>query len=234
MKSRIKGNRVNFRKILAFLMAFVLISLCSCGIDPNVKQNENKTTKYQIATTKSSENIDENEFNAYGDGLCDAVTVKGVKVDVNAFALRSYELAFLIGTNSFKKAQKISVDALTQYAFAHLFYKDLYKISNSGAVYKEATNKKLQDELKKHFGKMKVDLKKSSLYNKGNKRFEMWLPEYGSNVYYRIDAADVSGDKVVIKTLFFNEMKKSTKLGKTQITVKIKNKKPIISSLKKG
>ena len=121
MKNKFKENRVLFRKIMAVLMVFVLISLCSCGIDPNVKQSS-KSAKYQIATTKTGENVNENEFNAYGDGLTDAVTVKGVKVDVNAFALRSYELAFLIGTNSFKKAQKISVDALTQYAFAHLFY----------------------------------------------------------------------------------------------------------------
>lgn len=223
-----------FKKIMVILMAsFILFSLCSCvSVDPNVKQESKKTTKYKIVTTKPSD-VNTEEFNAYGDGLTDSVMVKGVKVDVNAYALRSYELAYLIGTSSFKSANKMSADALVQYSFAHLYYDDLYKIPRNGAVYKETSLKKIKNELEKHFGKLSVNLKKSSLYNKGNKRFEMWLPEYGNNVYYRIDAANVSGDKVEIITTFYNESKKSTKLGRTTLTVKVKKGKAVIASLSK-
>lgn len=62
----------------------------------------------------------------------------------------------------------------------------------------------------------------------------MWLPNYGTNVYYRVDAADVSKNKVKIITTFFNELKKSSKLGRTTMTVTVKGKKPVISSMSVG
>ena len=221
------------RLAIAFAALLLAFSLCSCtGVDPNVKQNEKTSSKYEPSTAASTDSDVELEgFNAYGDGLTDKISVKGVEFDVNAFALRSYELAFLIGTGSFKNPEKISPDALTQYAFTHLYYEDFYKIPNDGAVYKETTLKKLESELAKHFGKLNVNLKKSSLYNKSSGKFEMWLPDYGANVYYRVDAADKSGDKVEIITTFYNEAEKKTKLGRAEITVVLKDGKPVISKL---
>ncbi|MCR5652500.1 MAG: hypothetical protein K6F88_01725 [Ruminococcus sp.] len=215
---------------MACLLAF---SLCSCtGVDPNVKQKKDTSSKYSAVTSATSDSDVELEgFNAYGDGLTDSVKVKGVDVDVNAFALRSYELAFLIGTGSFKNPEKVSPDALTQYAFTHLYYDDFYKIPNDGASYKETTLDKLEAELEKYFGKLNANLKKSSLYNKSSNKFEMWLPNYGANVYYRVDAADKTGNKVEIITTFYNEMKKRTKLGRAVITVEIQNGKPVIAKL---
>lgn len=212
-----------------------MIGFTSCGgVDPNVKQKENNTSSYQVVTTAPASDVEKEGFNAYGDGLTDPVKLKGVTVKVSDFAVRSFELAFLLGSGSFKNVEKLPVDMLTQYGFSHLSYKNLYEIPKDEVLYREADEAQIQKELKKHFGSVKVDLKKSSLYNKGKKKFEIWLPNYGTNVYYRVDAADVSKNKVEIITTFYNELKKSSKLGRTTLTVKLDNKKPVIAELKVG
>ncbi len=223
----------NLKRVTAFVSLVIIVILCaSCtGVDPNVKQTKSKTSSYKVETTSPNEEVEKDGFNAYGDGLTDPVKLKGVKTDVSFFALRSYELAFLLGTGSFKNPSKLPVDMLVQYGFAHLSFDDLYKIPRNKVLYRKSDADKINKELKKHFGAMNVDLKKSALYNKGKKYFEMWLPSYGTNVYYRVDAADVSKDKVKIITTFFKELKKSTKLGRTTLTVKLKDGKPVISSM---
>jgi NADH:ubiquinone oxidoreductase subunit E len=60
----------------------------------------------------------------------------------------------------------------------------------------------------------------------------MWIPSYGTNIYYIVDAVNVSGDKAEIVTTFYNELARNTLLGKATITVKIRDKKPVIESLK--
>lgn len=224
------------KRVTAFVLLICTLILCaSCtGVDPNVKQTKSKTSSYKVETTSPKAEVEKDGFNAYGDGLTDPVKLKGVKVDVNSFAIRSYELAILLGTGSFKNPSKLPVDMLIQYGFAHLSFDDLYKIPKNKVLYRKASAGKINKELKKHFGAMNVDLKKSTLYNKGKKYFEMWLPNYGSNVYYRVDAADVSKDKVEIITTFFKELKKSSKLGRTTLTVKLKDGKPVISSMTVG
>lgn len=222
-----------FKCILAFgLMCAVMISMCSCtGVDPNVEEKETKSGDYQVETQNETTDVELDGFHAYGDGMTAPLTVKGVKVNVEDFALRSYELAFMLAQPKFKSVNDIPVDALAQFAFAHLYYENLYEIPNKMTDYCQTTQKKLNDELKKHFGENKVDLTKSELYNKSKKKFEMWMPEYGQNIYYKVDAANVEGDKAVIITTFYNELKKTTKLGRTTITVKIKDGKPVIAEL---
>ena len=70
------------------------------------------------------------------------------------------------------------------------------------------------------------------LYNAGKKLFEMWTPEYGTNIYYTIDAVNVDGDTAEIITTFYNELKRSTMMGRTTITVKVQDGKPVIAALK--
>lgn len=233
-KKRFKN--LSTKRITAFtatILAMVLFTSC-VGVDPNVKQEKKTTSSYKIETTAPENEVEKSGFNAYGDGLTDPVTLKGKKVDVNSFALRSFELGYLLGTGSFKKPSKLPVDLLVQYAFSHLSYKNIFQIPKNKSLYRKATAAQINKELKKHFGKMKINLTKSTLYNKGKKYFEMWLPNYGTNVYYRVDAADVSKDKVKIITTFFNELKKSSKLGRTTMTIKLKDGKPVISSLTVG
>ncbi len=231
------GENMKHKSLQKFVIAILLVctlsaTLCSCiGVDPNVKTKETTAEKYEVETqAKDSDGLLEG-FNAYGDGMTSPLKVKGVKVDVEAFALRSYELAFMLAQPKFKSVKKASVDALAQYAFIHVFFKNFYEITNKVTEFRQATPDQVLKEFKKHFGKANIDLKKSMLYNKGKNKFEMWLPEYGTNIFYRVDAAEVKGSKAVITTTFYNEFKKNTKLGRTEITVKIEDGKPVIEAL---
>lgn len=220
------------RIVAILLICALMVLLCSCmGVDPNVKTQETGTEKYEVETeTKNADGLLEG-FNVYSDGMTAPLTVKGVKVDVEAFVLRSYELAFMLAQPKFKSVKDISVDALAQYAFMHVFFEDFYAVTNKMTEFRQAKPEQVFKELKKHFGKANIDLKKSQLYNKGKNMFEMWLPEYGTNIFCHIDAADVVGSKAVIVTTFYNELKKNTKLGRTTITVKIEDGKPVIAAL---
>ncbi len=232
MVKKMKNKALQKPAFAILLICALMFTLCSCnGVDPNVKTKETKAEKYEVETQKNDSDGLLEGYNAYGDGLTSPLTVKGVKVDVEAFALRSYELAFMMAQPKFKSVKDVSVDALAQYAFTHVFFKNFYEITNKITEFRQAKPEKVSKEFKKHFGKTKIDLKKSQLYNRGKKMFEMWLPEYGTNIFYRIDAADVKGSKAVIVTTFFNELKKNTKLGRTTITVKIEDGKPVIESL---
>ena len=227
---RIKALQKHVFTIL--LICTLLFTLCSCmGVDPNVKTKETKAEKYKVETKANDSDVLLDGYNAYGDGLTSPLKVKGVKVDVEDFAIRSYELAFMMGQPKFKSVKNISVDALAQYSFVHVFYKNFYEIPNKVTEFRQAKPEQVNKQFKKYFGKTNIDLKKSLLYNKGKKMFEMWLPEYGTNIFYRVDAADVKGSNAVIVTTFYNEFKKNTKLGRTEITVKIEDGKPVIASL---
>lgn len=228
----IKKTAVKKRFLALLLACFAAFAFSSCtGVDPNVKTTESKVEKYKVETSPEDSDVLLDGYNAYGDGLTSPVTVKGVKVDVEAFALRSYELAFMLGQAEFKSIKDIPVDALAQYAVTHVFFKNFYEITNKVTEFRQAEPDRVSAELEKHFGKNKIDLKKSVLYNKGKNMFEIWVPEYGTNIFYNIDAADVNGSEVKIVTTFFNEFKKSTKLGRTEITVRIKDGKPVISKM---
>jgi hypothetical protein len=204
------------------------------GVDPNVKTKETKAEKYEVETRAEDSDVMLDGFHAYGDGMTSPLSVNGVKVDVEAFALRSYELAFMMGQPKFNSVKDIPLEALAQYCFVHVFYKNFYEIPNKVTEFRQAKAKQVDEKLVEHFGKTNIDLKKSQLYNKARKKFEMWLPEYGTNIFYRVDAADVQGSKAVIVTTFYNEFKKNTKLGRTKITVNIKDGKPVIDSLSEG
>ena len=221
------------KRAFALLLICVLtLTFCSCmGVDPNVKTKETQAEEYEVETEANGADGMLEGYHAYGDGMTSPITVKGVKVDVEAFALRSYELAFMLGQPKFKSVKKVPVDALAQYSFIHVFFKNFYEITNKMTDFRQAKPEQVFKEFKKHFGKANIDLKKSQLYNKGKNMFEMWLPEYGTNIFYRVDAAEVQGSKAVITTTFYNEFKKNTKLGRTQITVKIENGKPVIESM---
>ena len=62
----------------------------------------------------------------------------------------------------------------------------------------------------------------------------MWLPEYGTNMYYNVDAVQEEGDALEITTTFYREKAKSTLLCKTVISVGIEDGKPVILRLKTG
>ena len=126
-------------RILSLMTAGILCisALAGCGSDPTVRQTEETKENYQVATEATgdeAENI--YKFTAYPSGKTDPVTFKDVEVDVNAFALRSHELAYMIGETKFDSPDELSVDAATQFGFTHIFYEDFYKIDNRAVAFR--------------------------------------------------------------------------------------------------
>lgn len=224
-------------RILSLMTAGILCisALSGCGSDPTVRQTEETKENYQVATEATgdeAENI--YKFTAYPSGKTDPVTFKDVEVDVNAFALRSHELAYMIGETKFDSPDELSVDAATQFGFTHIFYEDFYKIDNRAVAFRTVKSEQIEEQLEKYFGKNSIDPEKSILYNPKTKKLEMWLPEYGTNMYYNIDAVQEEGDALEITTTFYREKAKSTLLCKTVISVGIEDGKPVILRLKTG
>lgn len=97
--------------------------------------------------------------------------------------------------------------------------------------YRDAKESQIKEQLTRYFGRDDFKVKDSVLYNSGRDIFEMWIPEYGCNIYYRVDAVNVDKDKAEIITTFYNELKRETMLGRTTIVAAIKDGKPVIASL---
>ena len=224
---------IHLKKILCFLLAALMfaVALAACGVDPNVKQNEESSQTYEVKIDKDEEEKMLDGYHSYGAGKTDPVSVGGVEVEVTDFAIRSYELAYMIAQRNFKSVDQIQIDPLVQFAFAHVFFRDLNEMNNKAMQYRETKEAQIKEQLMIYFGRDDFDVKKSVLYNPGKQIFEMWIPEYGCNIYYKIDAVNIDKDKAEIITTFYNELKRETMLGRTTIGIEIKDGKPVISSL---
>ena len=219
--------------LLSALAAILSVSLfAGCGTDPNVKPQDSATDSYAVDmnATKDEALSPGNGFQAYPSGKTDPVTVDGVEVSPNDFALRSFELGYMLGC-SFQDPGELSVDAAVQYGMTHIFEKNFYQLDNYAVAYRTVEPKLVEEELIRQFGKSDYDMTKSVFYNPTTKKLEMWLPEYGTDLYYHIDAADVSGSQLKVSTTFYNEKEKSTLFGKTAITVEVADGKPLIRSV---
>ena len=221
-------------KILPAFCAVILLAagLTGCGSDPNVKQESGSSQAYKVSDTSASSETEKSGFHSYGSGKTDPVTVNGVKVDVCTFALRSYELAYMMAQKNFNSVKDIPVDVITQYGFAHTLCENLNETNNHSMQYRTASEEDIKKVLKEHFGTDDIEITKSVLYNPEKKIFEMWMPEYGTNIYYTIDAVNVEGNKAEITTTFYNELKRETMLGRTVITAEVKDGAPVIAALK--
>lgn len=226
----------NSIKLLSLILAvlFVIAAFSACGVDPNVKNGEEETkSDYKVDIGDDEEEEVEHDGNyAYGKGKTDPVQLGSVEVNVKDFAVRSYELAFQLAQKNFSKPTDIPVDAAVQYAFTHIFFRDFYTINNKTVQYRSADEGQIRDSLKEQFGTDDFKVTSSVLYNAEKKIFEMWIPQYGTNIYYIIDAVNTDSDTAEIVTTFYNELARETLFGRTTITVGIKDGKPVIQSLK--
>ena len=224
---------INCKRTVCFLLVVLMLAfaLASCNTDPNVKQDEEETKSYDVKLGEDEEEKELEGFHSYPAGKTDPVTVDGVEVSVTDFSLRAYELAYMIAQPKFDSADSIPVDALVQFAFAHVYFNNLNEMDNKKTEYRTASESQIRQQLKIYFGKDDFKVKDSVLYNAGKEMFEMWLPDYGCNIYYNIDAVDVDGSAAEITTTFFKELDRNAMLGRTKIKVKIKDGEPVIDSL---
>lgn len=221
-------------KLLAFLAAVVLAAsaFSACGVDPNVKGEDEATSDYKVKIDDEDQETEQEGYHAYGKGKTDPVKVGDVTVNVKDFAVRSYELGFNMAQKKFDKPKDIPLEVAVQYAFIHVFFDDFYTINNKTVQYRSADEAQIKGVLKAQFGTDDFDVTSSMLYNREKKIFEMWIPSYGTNIYYNIDAVNVGSDQAEIITTFYNELERQTLFGKATVTVRIQDNKPVIDSLK--
>ena len=115
-------------KLLAFLTAVVLAAsaFSACGVDPNVKQEDEATADYKVKIDDEDQETERDGYYAYGKGKTDPVKIGDVTVNVKDYAVRSYELGFMMAQKKFDKPKDIPLEAAVQYAFIHVFYDDFY------------------------------------------------------------------------------------------------------------
>ena len=226
--------KFSFKKSVCITLATVLAAMlfASCGVDTSVKQDDESSKDYVVSVTDEKEEKELSGFHSYPAGKTDPVTVNGAEVSVTDFSLRAYELAYMLAQRAGKFiASEKTAATLTQFALAHVHFQNLNEMNNKAMQYRYANENQIKEQLKTLFGSDSFKVTDSVLYNPAKKIFEMWLPEYGCNIYYNVDAVNVSGDTAEIITTFYNEFKRSTLLGRTTINVKIKDGKPVIASL---
>lgn len=194
---RRKMRKVFYRYIVLILLVFLCISSLSSCSDPS---RELKTGDSKESFVSSDEDIPD-------------------YIDADAFAKRSYELYFLLSQKSFDSPEQMSVSALVQFAFCHLFYTDLTDMPTTGIKIRNAKLEDIKTELIKHFGELDIDLTQADLYNKAHERFEMWEPHYGTEIHYDTVVKAIGNDNYTITTVFYTDKGKSEVLGRTVMTV---------------
>jgi len=223
-------NAIKLITVVCTIIIMVL-SFSACGTDPNVKQQDSGSGSYAVDVSKTAEETEREGFHSYPAGKTDPIELNGVSVKVTDFAVYGFELQNMMAVKSFASPKDLKVDLLAQYAFAHALYPRLNEANNKPMEYRSIGEQELNASLTDLFGKLGVDLKKSVLYNPSQKKFEMWIPAYGCNIYYNIDAVNVDGSKAEIITTYYNELARSTMLGRSTVTVEIEDGKPVIRAL---
>jgi hypothetical protein len=152
-------------------------------------------------------------------------------LNVDAMAQRSYELAFMLAQTNFDSPEKMSVNAMVQFAFCHLFYENLCEMPASGVKYREADADEIRSVIIKYFGDVNVDIEKSDLYNRGHQKFEMWEPHYGTALYYKAEARRSEDGFIEVTAVFYGDEEKSQVSGRTVLTVQDENGSIVIKKL---
>lgn len=220
-------------KFISLVCSIVIMvcSLTACGSDPNVKQQASGSESYAVDVSKAAAETEREGFHSYPAGKTDPINLKGTEVKVTEFAVYGFELQNMMGVKKFASPKELKVDVLAQYAFAHTLFPRLNEANNKPMEYRTAGEEELNASLTALFGKLGVDLKKSVLYQPSQKKFEMWIPAYGCNIYYNIDAVNINGDTADIITTYYNELERSTMLGRSTVTVGVEDGKPVIRAL---
>lgn len=187
---------------LILLIIFMAGAFAACSnVDPNVKQkSDNKDDNYVVDTAEDT-------------------TADTSIIDEEYYANRAYELKYLLAIDGFDSPNEISVSKLVQYAFCRLYYNNLVDMPREGVKMREATAEQINSQLQKDFGKVNVDITKADLYNQSKKKFEMWEPLYGRDLYCTTSCTETGENTYEIAATFFSDEAKASAVGSATITV---------------
>ena len=186
------------KRLWCFFTALVLLALAGCNnIDPGVRDDAGSS--------------------AYSSGEQSAPIPAYIDADV--LAHRSYELRYLLAQERFSSPDDISVNALVQFAFCHIYYADLTAMPRSGNRLRQATPEEIRLQLLKYFGTVSADITGADLYNAGKGWFERWGRLYGTEIYYEAAVSRAGADTYQVRTTFFTDADQTEVQGKTVLTV---------------
>lgn len=190
------------KKGFCILTLIFLCIMSGCNnINPQISNNKtDSTVSYNEASTQSK------EIPTY--------------INADELAHRSYELRYLLAQEKFNSPEEISVNALVQYAFCHLFYDNLTDMPKSGNRVRQATAEEINQRIIRDFGEIDTDITKSDLYNAGKNIFEMWEPAYGTDIFYAVTLIREESGLYKARTTFYNDSSKNEIIGKTVLTVR--------------
>lgn len=198
------------KKTLLLFTISALIFIAGCdNIDPGVKPSGSETVTVQTVSSA---------VNTAADTAEETESLPEY-INADALAHRSYELRYLLAQEKFDSPDDISVNALVQYAFCHLYYDDLIAMPRTGNKLRQATADEINQEILENFGEVGTDITKADLYNSGRKCFEMWEPLYGTDIYYDVTVVPAGDDTYKASTTFYGDSAKKEIIGKTVLTV---------------
>lgn len=146
-------------------------------------------------------------------------------IDFNAegFVKTAFEMKNQFAFEPFESPEKASVNKITQLAFCHIYsgekaLTDFEPLKNS--VYRTATEANIRSQMSRMFENAdKIDIKNSDLYNQKEKKFEMWQPNYKTEVFARCNAK-LNGELIELRCTFYSDSEKTNLLSEATVTVK--------------
>ena len=187
------------KRFACLLALLIIFTFAGCNnTNPGIKKNSSEITSEEQGGETSNKPVPE-------------------YINADALARRSYELRYLLAQEKFSSADDISVNALVQFAFCHIYYENLTDMPSSGNRLRT--------------GSVSVDITKADLYNSGKKQFEMWEPHYGTEIYYDTEIKRAGTDTYKVTTVFYSDSAKTEKTGKTVLTVEDSSGRAIIKKM---
>ena len=189
------------KKILCFLIVFAMFLMSGCSnINPEIKKINSEPSLPSSENSESDKTIPE-------------------YINADDLAHRSYELCYLLAQEKFNSPEQISVYALVQYSFCHLYYENLTEMPRSGNKMRQASVDEIKQEISKQFGSVDTDITKADLYNSGKQCFEMWEPLYGTDIFYEVSLSPAGKNTYKAISTFYSDSTQKEEIGKTVLTV---------------
>lgn len=194
-------------------VAVVIAAVCIVGAlmsqkdYDTVKDNDGSKAESSQKSPQSSASSDSSYAaikvtNGFDDESFDAVF----------YTKRLYELKYQFGIDQFDSVSDLSVSAVVQFAFCHIYYDSLTDMPDEkNMLFRQVLPDSISEKITELFGKNNVDVSKSDLYNKDNSLVEMWQPKLGTAVYANASCEKTGGGQYTLTATFFKEEGKSQK-----------------------
>ncbi len=132
--------------------------------------------------------------------------------DAVFYTKRLYELKYQFGIDKFDSVSDLSVSAVVQFAFCHIYYDSLTDMPDEkNMLFRQVLPESISEKITDLFGKNNVDVSKSDLYNKDNGLVEMWQPKLGATVYANASCEKTGDGQYTLTATFFKEEDKTQK-----------------------